>query len=57
MALVPASQILFGSDNPFIPTDTTANGLKNLGLSKANVLSIARNNALILFPRLKSIKT
>ncbi|HVE60585.1 MAG TPA: amidohydrolase family protein [Chitinophagaceae bacterium] len=53
MALVPTSQILFGSDNPFVPTDITGKGLKSLGLSNANIQAIARDNALILFPRLK----
>lgn len=56
MALVPTSQILFGSDNPFVPTDITAKGLNNLGLSKADFRAIARNNALVLFSRFKNTK-
>ena len=54
MALVPMSHILFGSDSPFVPTSVTADGIKTLGLSAADLQAIGRDNALTLFPRLKS---
>ncbi|MEP6709618.1 MAG: amidohydrolase family protein [Verrucomicrobiota bacterium] len=54
MALVPTSQILFGSDNPFVPTGVTATGMKTLGLSASDLQAIERDNALTLLPRFKS---
>jgi predicted TIM-barrel fold metal-dependent hydrolase len=53
MNLVPASQILFGSDSPFVPTAVTAGGLTDLGLSADDLQAIRRGNAVRLFPRLK----
>ncbi|NJD24798.1 MAG: amidohydrolase [Betaproteobacteria bacterium] len=52
-SLVPTSQILFGSDNPFIPLDETARGLAEMGFSADDLRAIRRDNALGLFPRLK----
>lgn len=52
MALVPTTQILFGSDNPYVPLGVTANGLKQLGLSPAALQAIGRDNALALLPNL-----
>jgi predicted TIM-barrel fold metal-dependent hydrolase len=54
MALVPATQVLFGSDNPYVPLAETAAGLAELGLSAADVELIGRKNALALFPRLET---
>ena len=51
-ALVPTTQILFGSDNPYVPLSVTANGLGQLGLSSADLQAIGRNNALALLPNL-----
>jgi 6-methylsalicylate decarboxylase len=51
-ALVPVTQILFGSDNPYVPLGVTANGLEQLGLSPADLLAIGRGNALALLPNL-----
>ena len=53
-SLVPSSQILFGSDNPFIPLAETADGLKHLDFSAADLQRIGRDNALELLPRLRS---
>ena len=53
-SLVPATQILFGSDNPFVPLADTAEGMKQLGFSAENLLQIGRDNALGLLPRLKA---
>ena len=52
MNLVPTSQIMFGSDNPFVPLATTAEGFTRLGLSAAEVQAIGRDNAIRLIPRL-----
>ena len=50
--LVPVSQILFGSDNPFVPLKETACRMKELGLSAAELRAIGRENALALLPNL-----
>jgi predicted TIM-barrel fold metal-dependent hydrolase len=50
-ALAPISQILFGSDFPFWPADTFAQGLRKLGFSEGDLRAIERDNALRLFPR------
>jgi len=52
MNLVPASQILFGSDTPYVPSAATANGFDKMTLSDDVRLAINRGNALQLFPRL-----
>jgi len=54
MRLVPTSQILFGSDYPFVPAAVTAGGMTRLGLSAADLQAIGSDNALALWPRLKS---
>jgi predicted TIM-barrel fold metal-dependent hydrolase len=51
--LVPASQILFGSDYPFVPTGVTAGGMTKVGLSAADLQAIGRDKAIGLLPRLK----
>jgi 6-methylsalicylate decarboxylase len=50
--LVSTSQILFGSDNPFIPLADTAVGVTKLGLSARDLQRIGRENALALLPGL-----
>ena len=52
-SLVPTTQILFGSDNPFVPLAETAEGMMQLGLSANDLVLISRENALTLLPRLK----
>ena len=54
-SLVPATQILFGSDNPFVPLATTAEGMMQLQFSADDLRHIGRENALALLPRLKTI--
>jgi len=54
MNLVPMSQIMFGSDYPFVPIGVTANGMTNLGLSPADLQAMGRDNAVALLPRLKA---
>ena len=53
-SLVPTTQILFGSDNPFVPLAETAEGMTQLGLSADELRLIGRDNALALLPRLKT---
>ncbi len=52
MKLVPTSQMLFGTDFPYVPAAVTANGLDQFGLSSADLQAMNRDNALKLFPRL-----
>ena len=52
--LVPASQVLFGSDYPYYTIAENAAGLAKLGLSGAAKRAIERGNAQRLMPRLKA---
>ena len=54
MNLVPTTQIMFGTDCPFVPTEVTAAGMMSLGVSGDDLRMIGRNNALTLFPRLRA---
>jgi predicted TIM-barrel fold metal-dependent hydrolase len=51
-SLVPTTQILFGSDNPYVPLGETVEGMARLGLSTGDFHSIGCQNALQLMPRL-----
>ena len=51
MNLVPTSQILFGSDTPYVPIAATANGLDKMTLPDDVRAAINRGNAEKLFPR------
>jgi 6-methylsalicylate decarboxylase len=51
LKLVPTSQILFGSDYPFVPIAETADGMTHLGLSPSDLQAIGRDNAAGLIPR------
>jgi predicted TIM-barrel fold metal-dependent hydrolase len=51
-ALVPTSQILLGSDHPYVPLGETMAGLPALGLTAADLAAIGRDNALRLLPTL-----
>lgn len=53
MKLVPTSQLLFGSDFPYVPPAVTANQLDHFGLSASELEAINRENAAHLFPRLR----
>ena len=48
--MVPTTQILFGSDSPFVPLRETAQGIMQLGFSAATLRAIGRDNALALLP-------
>jgi predicted TIM-barrel fold metal-dependent hydrolase len=50
--LMPASQIVFGTDFPVITPAVTAQGLIDFGFSEAELRLIDRDNALRLMPRL-----
>ena len=52
--LVPMSQILFGTDYPYAPVRTTAEGMRDLGMTDDDLKRIGRENALALFPRLNT---
>lgn len=56
-SLVPTTQILFGSDNPFVSLADTAEGLMQLGFSKDDLQRIGWDNALALLPQLKTVQT
>jgi predicted TIM-barrel fold metal-dependent hydrolase len=53
MKLVPTSQILFGSDYPFVPIAEGAVGMTKVGLSASDLRAIGRDNAAGLLPRFK----
>jgi 6-methylsalicylate decarboxylase len=54
MKLVPASQILFGSDYPFVRIAESTGGLTHIGMSDADLRAIRRDNAARLLRRLKA---
>ena len=53
-SFVPTSQILFGSDYPWLPIRTTAGEMPGLGFSAADFRSIGRDNAIGLLARLRT---
>jgi predicted TIM-barrel fold metal-dependent hydrolase len=53
MSVVPSSQILFGSDFPFLSAGEPVSDLTHSGLSETTVEGINRENAVRLFGRLK----
>ena len=58
LKLVAAEHVLFGSDYPFAPEATmtaTVKGLQELGLAAEALRGIERDNALALFPTLKTV--
>lgn len=54
LAIIPASQVLYGTDFPFRPGAEENDGLAKHGFSAADRSAIERDNALRLFPQLKS---
>jgi predicted TIM-barrel fold metal-dependent hydrolase len=53
MSVVPSTQILFGSDFPFLSAGEPASDLMHSGLPDNTIEAIDRNNAVRLFGRLK----
>jgi predicted TIM-barrel fold metal-dependent hydrolase len=54
LKLVPETQIVFGTDYPYVPIDMQAANIRKLGLPDATVQMIESGNALGLVPRLKA---
>ena len=54
MNLIPSSQIVFGSDFPFLSAGDTVSDLMHSGLPDNTVEAINRNNAVRLFERMKA---
>ena len=56
LKLVPASQVMFGSDYPFLNSmPYTIDPLGRAGLSEADLLAIEQGTAISLFPRLAGL--
>ncbi len=53
MNLVPITQMLFGSNYPYVNTALSANGLDSFGLPASDLAAINHGNAVTLSPRLK----
>ena len=51
---MPITQLLLGSDYPFIQVADTVDALLKIGMSEAEERAVTRDNALRLFPRLKA---
>jgi 6-methylsalicylate decarboxylase len=56
LSLVPLSQVLFGTDYPYLPIPATLDGLLKYGLPSADLLAIERTNGLALFPRFEVVE-
>jgi predicted TIM-barrel fold metal-dependent hydrolase len=54
MTLVPDSQILFGTDYPYLAPAITIDPMEKLGLREDQLRAFTRDNALRLFPRLRA---
>jgi 6-methylsalicylate decarboxylase len=52
LSYVPASQILFGTDYPFVRVETNANELQQRQLGPSELAAIQRDNVLRLMPQL-----
>jgi predicted TIM-barrel fold metal-dependent hydrolase len=52
-AMAPASNILFGSDYPFVKTAAMIEELRHIQMSEGERDAIERGNALALLPRLR----
>jgi predicted TIM-barrel fold metal-dependent hydrolase len=53
-ALVPLSQLLFGTDNPYVPIAAAATSVDGFTFTPEEAAAINRENALRLFPRFKT---
>jgi predicted TIM-barrel fold metal-dependent hydrolase len=53
-AVVPFSQLLFGTDNPWVPVAAGATAVDKFGFTPEEAASLNRENALRLFPRYRT---
>jgi len=53
LKLVPASQVVFGTDYPFRTSEEHVRGLAGCGLEAEALRAIERDNALAMLPRLR----
>jgi predicted TIM-barrel fold metal-dependent hydrolase len=51
-SIVPVSQLVFGSDYPYVPVGATDSGLETLGLSRDSLAAIRSGTLLRLLPQL-----
>jgi predicted TIM-barrel fold metal-dependent hydrolase len=54
-ALIPATHVLFGTDFPYRGSSENVDGLATCGLGARELAVIARDNALTLIPRLRTL--
>lgn len=54
LTLVPVSQVVFGTDYPYVPTGPQEAALKKIHLSAGNLKAIESGNAIRLLPRLRA---
>jgi predicted TIM-barrel fold metal-dependent hydrolase len=54
LKFAPISQVLFGTDYPYVSVAETADDLMKIGLSAADLKAVENENALRLMPRLKA---
>ena len=53
--LVPISQVVFGTDFPFVTAQETERGLRNFGFTPKQLRLIERDNALAILPTLPAV--
>ena len=53
LKLVPVSQIVFGTDYPYVSTEANMKALRTAGLSDAEIRAIETQNAKQFLPRLR----
>ena len=53
LKLVPATQVVYGSDYPYFPVDAQVDSLGKLGLGGDDLKAIQSGNAMRLVPRIK----
>lgn len=53
LKLIPESQVVFGTDYPYVPINTQAAAIRRLGLTEAATQAIESGNAMNLVPRVK----
>ncbi len=54
LAYIPTSQVMFGTDYPYLTVGENAEALRRFGLAPADLQAIETGNAIRLMPRLKA---